>query len=79
MCVVWQRLKQIMGRWMCGVSLKDRKRSVDFNSFLGVHAECGRCGEAKQNMIISIWFDRLNIWRRGDWRMIGGWTAEMGR
>ena len=43
-----ERLKRIMGRWMCGVSLKDRKRSVDFNSFLGVHAECGRCGEAKQ-------------------------------
>jgi len=43
-----ERLKRIMGRWMCGVSLKDRKRSVDFNSFLSVHAECGRCGEAKQ-------------------------------
>ena len=43
-----ERLKRIMGRWMCGVSLKDRKRSVDFNSFLGVHAECGKCGETKQ-------------------------------
>ena len=34
-----ERLKRIMGGWMCGVSLKDRKLSVDFNSFLGVHAE----------------------------------------
>ena len=30
------------------MSLKDRNRSVDSKSFLGVHAECGRCGEAKQ-------------------------------
>ena len=53
-----ERLKRIMGRWMCGVSLKDRKRSVDFNSFLGVHAECGRCGEAKQ--IDVVWpFEHL--------------------
>ena len=51
-------LKRIMGRWMCGVSLKDRKRSVDFNSFLGVHAECGKCGEAKQ--IDVVWpFEHL--------------------
>ena len=28
----------MMVRWMCGVSLKDRKRSVDFNSLLGVQS-----------------------------------------
>ena len=28
----------MMVRWMCGVSLKDRKRSVDLYSFLSVHS-----------------------------------------
>ena len=30
------------------LSLKDRKRSVNFTSVLGVHAQCGGCREAKQ-------------------------------
>ena len=28
----------MMVRWMCGVSLKDRKRSVDLYSLLGVQS-----------------------------------------
>ena len=36
----------MMVRWMCGVSLKDRKRSGDWYSPLGVRsvAEVVRCG-----------------------------------
>ena len=47
-----ERLKRMMVRWMCGVSLKDRKRSEDFNSLLGAHAECGGCGEARQIEVV---------------------------
>ena len=69
-----ERLKRIMGRWMCGVSLKDRKRSVNFNSFLGVHADSLQSVAdvvKRSRSIISIWFDRLNIWDVRLW-MIGG-------
>ena len=31
-----ERVEHIMVRWMCGVSLKDRKRSEDLNSLLGI-------------------------------------------
>ena len=31
-------------RWMCGVSLKDRKSSFDLYSLLDI--QCGGCGEA---------------------------------
>ena len=33
-----ERTERMMVRWMCGVSLKDRKRSVDLYSLLGVHS-----------------------------------------
>ena len=33
-----------MVRWMCGVSLKDRKRSEDLYSLLGI-SERGKSGE----------------------------------
>ena len=33
-----ERTKRMMVRWMCGVSLKYRKRSVDLNSLLGVQS-----------------------------------------
>ena len=33
-----ERTERMMVRWMCGVSLKDRKRSVDFYSLLGVES-----------------------------------------
>ena len=31
-------MERMMVRWMCGVSLKDRKRSVDLYSLLGVQS-----------------------------------------
>ena len=31
-------MERMMVRWMCGVSLQDRKRSVDFYSLLGVQS-----------------------------------------
>ena len=33
-----ERTGQMMVRWMCGVSLKDRKLSVDLYSLLGIHS-----------------------------------------
>ena len=33
-----ERTQRMMVRWMCGVSLKDRKRSVDLYSLLGVQS-----------------------------------------
>ena len=33
-----ERTEQMMVRWMCGASLKDRKRSVDLYSLLGVQS-----------------------------------------
>ena len=33
-----ERRERMMVRWMCGVSLKDRKRSVDLYSLLGFRA-----------------------------------------
>ena len=33
-----ERTERMMVRWMCGVWLKDRKRSVDLYSLLGVHS-----------------------------------------
>ena len=40
-----ERTERMMVRWMCGVSLKDRKRSVDLYSLLG-GSERGGSGEA---------------------------------
>ena len=33
-----ERMERMMMRWMCGVSLKDRKHSVDLYSLLGVES-----------------------------------------
>ena len=45
-----ESMERMMVRWMCWVSLKDRKRSVDLYSLLGV--ECGGCGEAWQTEVV---------------------------
>ena len=44
-----ERAERMMVRWMCGVSLKDRKRSVDLYSLLGVQsmAEVVRLGRLR--------------------------------
>ena len=49
-------------RWMCGVSLKDRKRSVDLYSLLGVRsmADVVRRGRLR-------WFGHLELRSVDDW------------
>ena len=39
-----ERMERMMVRWMCRVSLKDRKRSVDLYSLLGVQSVVRRGG-----------------------------------
>ena len=41
------------------MSLKDRKRNVDLYSLLGVHIQCGGCGE-----IEMVW---ASVWSVGVW------------
>ena len=52
----------MMVRWMCGVSLKDRKRSVDLYSLLGVQivADVARPGRLR-------WFGHLERQSVDDW------------
>ena len=52
----------MMVRWMCGVSLKDRKSSVDLHSFLGVLsvAEVVRRGRLR-------WYGHLDRKSGDDW------------
>ena len=51
-------------RWMCGVSLKDRKHSVDWYSLLGVDsvAEVVRCGRG-----LGMWFGHVERKNGDDW------------
>ena len=60
----------MMVRWMCGVSLKDRKQSQVFYSFLGIQsvAEVVRHDKLR-------WFGHLE--RKSG--MIGCWPVEMWR
>ena len=60
---IWdRRLERMMVRWMCGVSLKDRKHSVDLYSLLGVQsvADVVRRGRLR-------WFGHLERRRVDDW------------
>ena len=52
----------MMVRWMCGVSLRDRKRSVDLYSLLGVEsvAEVVRRGRLR-------WFGHVERKSEDDW------------
>ena len=45
-----ERTERMMVRWLCGVSLKDRKRSVDLYS--SGCTECGGCGEVWQVEVV---------------------------
>ena len=49
-----ERTERMMVRWMCGVSLKDRKRSEDLCNLLGINcvADVVRCGRLR-------WFGHL--------------------
>ena len=55
-------MEWMMVRWMCGVSLKDRKRSVDLYSFLGIQsvADVVRRGRLR-------WFRHLERRNVDDW------------
>ena len=57
-----ERTEQMMVRWICGVSLKDRKRSVDLYSILGVQsvAEVVRRGRLR-------WFEHVERKSGDDW------------
>ena len=57
-----ERTERMMVRWMCGVSLKDRKCSVDFYSLLGVEsvAEVVRRGRLR-------WFGHVEHKSGDDW------------
>ena len=57
-----ERMERMMVRWMCGVSLKDRKRSVDLYSLLGVEsvAEVVRQGRLR-------WFGHVERKSENDW------------
>ena len=57
-----ERTERMMVRWMCGVSLKDRKRSVDLYSLLGVQSvdEVVRRGRLR-------WFGHVERMSGDDW------------
>ena len=62
-------MEQMMVRWMCGVSLEDRKRSVDLYSLLRVQsfvAEVVRRGRLR-------WFGHVERKSGDDWV----WPVEM--
>ena len=57
-----ERTERMMVRWMCGVSLKDRKCSVDLYSLLGVQSvdEVVRQGRLR-------WFGHVELKSEDDW------------
>ena len=57
-----ERTERMMVRWICGVSLKDRKRSVDLYSLLGVQSvdEVVRRGRLR-------WFGHVERKSGNDW------------
>ena len=62
-----ERTERMMVRWMCGVSLKDRKRSVDMYSLLRVQsvAEMVRHGRLR-------WFGHVEHKSGDDWVRCAG-------
>ena len=44
------RAERMMVRWMCGVSIRDRRSSVELNEHLGIEgvAEVVRCGRLSE-------------------------------
>ena len=57
-----ERTEHMMVRWMCGVSLKDRKRSEDLYSLLGIQsvAKVVRYGRLR-------WFGHVERKNGDDW------------
>ena len=61
-CIAWREQSIMMVRWMCGVSLKDRKHSEDLYSLLGLQREAKvvRQGRLK-------WFGHVKRKNEDDW------------
>ena len=57
-----ERTERMMVRWMCGVSLQDRKRSVDLYSLLGVQSEADVVRHGRLR-----WFGHLESRSVDDW------------
>ena len=57
-----ERTERMMVRWMCGVSLKDRKRSVDLYSLLGVQSMAGVVRQGRLR-----WFGHVERKSEDDW------------
>ena len=57
-----ERAERMMVRWMCGVSLRDRRSSVELNERLGIEGivKVVRCGRLR-------WFGHLERKNGGDW------------
>jgi hypothetical protein len=57
-----ERTERMMVRWMCGVSLRDRRSSDELNERLGIEgvAKVVRCGRLR-------WFGHLERKNEGDW------------
>ena len=67
-----ERTERMMVRWMCGVSLKDRKRSEDLCNLLGINCVADVVRRARLR-----WFGCLLA--EGWWWMRRGVGAGVGR
>ena len=90
-----ERTERMMVRWMCSVSLKDRKRSVDLYSLLGVESMAEGMWSVRMEMIrcrpVGMWWWQGWNVRVGAgelvWKMIwmswgytlNGWCSEICR
>ena len=57
-----ERVEKMMIRWMCGVTLKDRKASEELRQRLGIIGVCDRVREGRLR-----WFGHVERKDRGDW------------
>ena len=59
---VWERTERMMVRWMCGVSLKDRRRSEDLCNLFGIN-----CVADVVRRVRLRWFGYLERKSVDDW------------
>ena len=57
-----ERAEKMMIRWMCGVTLKDRKGSDELRQRLGIKSVCDRVREGRLR-----WFGHVERKDEGDW------------
>ena len=74
-----KRTEWMMVRWMCGMSLKDRKRSVDLYRLLDIHsvADVVRHGRLRwfghlERRSVDDWVSAIERWRWQGWDVRGG-------